>query len=218
MIRLGTVYLFVSIFNMCLSRGLGGIFVQDVDVFEVAAQFVVIQSETDDELVLDGAGDVVDVEFPFKAEGLLLKEKGADFGLLRPLFLEETGEGVHRITGIDDIFHDDDCAAFDIAGEGLFENDFSVGAHSAVGRDFQAGKFTEKVHPAQDFCREGEGTVEHADDDGNLVLVFEIPVHFFGDTVNVLDEGVVGDVFLEYFVVQFNPFHNLDTVKIRLQK
>ena len=184
----------------------GGIGVENVDVFVIAAQLVIVQAETHDEAVLDFHGHVVQLEVLFV--DFRLEEHRADLHVGGAGVQQkgvEVGDGLARI---DDILHYDDGPSLD--GRGQAE-DLARNARRErpfVGREPDAREFAGEVEPFHQFARKEDRTIEDAQDDGRPVEVLEIVIDAFRYGIDGLFQPLVRDIRYEVPVFDQNPvFH-----------
>ena len=99
----------------------GGLFnriIEDVDVFVIAAQLVVIEAEAHDEAVLDLHGHVI--KFQVLLVHIGFEQHGADLHV-RSAGIEQEGVEVgDGLAGVNDVFYDNHRAAFDGGGEAQY--------------------------------------------------------------------------------------------------
>ena len=110
--------------------------VEDVNVFGIPAQLVVVESETHNEAVFDLHGHVVELEVFFVNFGL--EQHRADLHLFGARVAQqgiEVGDGLARV---DDVLHHDDCAALDGRSQAQHLAGDAHGKRPLVGREANA--------------------------------------------------------------------------------
>ena len=185
---------------------LGRICVEDVNVFVIAAQLVVVEAEAHDKTVFDFHGHVVELEVFFVDFGL--EEHGAD--------LHVGGAGVEQqgvqvgdgLAGVDDVFHHDDRPALDGRSEAQHLAGHAGGEGPFVGGEAHARELAGKVEAFHELAREEDRSVEHAEHDRNAVKMFEIVVDALRHVIDGLLQPLVRNVRNEILVFKQDSVHH----------
>src|SRR5699024_6505598 len=138
---------------------------QGADELQVALSFREVQSIAHHELVRDVESDLDEV-LDLDLDGLRLAEQGHDGQGARLAVgevLHQPGQGQ---AGVDDVLHDQDVAALDVAVQVLQDADDAGGAGGvAVGADGHELQLVRDLQLAGEVGDEEDGTLEHADED-----------------------------------------------------
>ncbi len=111
--------------------GIGGedVFVEDVDVGEVAVVAVVVEAVADDEFIGDFKAEVVGLGEGGSGELFFQQDAGFDF--VGTLFIEEGIHGAKGSAGVEDVVDDEDVFAGDVEGVGVKDAGALVGGGPA---------------------------------------------------------------------------------------
>ena len=150
----------------------------DVNIFEIAAQLVVVESVSHDEFVADFEGAVADRQR--LAVGIRLEEERADFdagGIAAHEVGVHVGDAASRV---DDVLDDDDVASCDVVVESQQALHVPRRTGPFVGGELDERNLAGEVDLLDQIAQEHERTVEHPDEDRTL-LVAVIGVETLGD-------------------------------------
>jgi len=130
---------------------------QLINFGQIASETVVIETVADDEFIRDANADVIDLDV-FLIRFGFEKQRG-DLEMLDVLFFEQRLEFLDRISGIDDVFDDDDASAGQVLVEAYELLDFVCGFGSFVRRHFDEAHFTRMAVMFHEIGNDHEGTV-----------------------------------------------------------
>ena len=191
--------------------------IQDVDVPEVASDFVIVQSEADDEVVRNLHGDIVQLDVLVIDGGL--EQHGADPDLAGASFADDSAQVLDRIAGIHDVFHDDDAAVLEAAGHAHDLADLARRAGPDVGGKLHGDQFAIESEPFHEFGRKHDGAVQDAQEDRDVGAAFEIRVDAGGYLVDGFFNFFVGEERFECLVEEFDfLFHGCLANRIHKNK
>ena len=149
-----------------------------IDVLQLSAIAVIVQPIADDEVVGNPEGAIVNVELRLQIAGLCQQGANAEVGGAHGLKL--LCQGLHRQTRINDVFHNDDAAAFDFLCQAEHLRQASRTLHAIVAADADKGNMAGRRDTAQQIGSEDERSVENYEEERLA------PLHFHGDLLSQL--------------------------------
>ena len=184
---------------------LHGLFVNNVDVSDVAAELVVVESETDDEGVGNLHAHVIQLDR--LVVHFRLEEHRGDAHLGGAFLVQEHFlEGDDGVAGVHDVLADDDAPATYARGQAHHVQDGAGGLGALVGGQLDGNELAGKINTLQQLARERNGAVQHAQDDRDVGAAVEVGVDFPGYGVDGVHDALMADVRPEGLVVDLDFF------------
>jgi hypothetical protein len=121
--------------------------------------------------------------------------------------VQDLDEGLDGAARIDDVLHDDDFLAGDVAGQAHVHVHGTCGGSALVGGELDGHQVHVEVQPLHQFGGEEDGTVQDAEEDGDRVGVLIVGVDLGGHIVDGFFDALGRDERLESLVVEMDIVH-----------
>lgn len=183
------------------------VLVENVYVFVIAPNLVVIESESDDELVHYADSHIIKLHVLLV--NVFLEKHRADFDLACAGFKKPLLQVDYRCARVDDILYDDRPAAVDVVLQADYLLYLPRGPRALIGRNADAGQFAGEGQALHQFAGKHDGAVKHADDQRNVFAALEVVVDFGGNGIDSLHYLLIRNIRNKVLVVKLYTVHGI---------